>query len=196
MSGVEEQQIMDRTGHCSQAGVRKYKRSSVQMEANVSKILDPPKECTENSTPMNSLDGCDPDITDKCPAIPMTAASVQDTKWDDIGYNFLVGDDGNIYEGQGWGRQGIHVGNNNDKALGVSFIGTFMDKVFPGEAAIGAAKNLIQCGVDLGYISTDYQLLGHRAVKDTLCPGDNLYDAIKEWHNFSEKLKPLKDKNT
>ncbi|XP_061180579.1 uncharacterized protein LOC133189188 [Saccostrea echinata] len=77
MSGVEEQQIMDRTGHRSQAGVRKYKRSSAQMEANVSKILDPPKECTENSTPLNTLDECTPDISDECPVIPQTAANVQ-----------------------------------------------------------------------------------------------------------------------
>lgn len=29
--------------------------------------------------------------------------------WDDIGYNFLVGGDGNVYEGRGWLKQGSHT---------------------------------------------------------------------------------------
>lgn len=43
MSGVSEQEIMRRTGHRSEKSVRKYKRSSEQMEVEVSKILDPPQ---------------------------------------------------------------------------------------------------------------------------------------------------------
>ena len=49
MSGVEEQQIMARTGHRSQAGVRKYKRCSAEMDASVSNVLDPPIVVTEKS---------------------------------------------------------------------------------------------------------------------------------------------------
>jgi len=34
--------------------------------------------------------------------------------WDDIGYNFLIGGDGAIYEGRGWDKQGAHtIGNHN-----------------------------------------------------------------------------------
>ena len=43
MSGISEQEIMRRTGHRSEKSVRKYKRSSEQMEVEVSKILDPPQ---------------------------------------------------------------------------------------------------------------------------------------------------------
>jgi hypothetical protein len=42
MSGVEEQEIMARTGHRSTDGVRKYKRASAEMMASVSSALDPP----------------------------------------------------------------------------------------------------------------------------------------------------------
>ncbi len=30
-------------------------------------------------------------------------------KYCDIGYNFLIGGDGNVYEGRGWDRQGSHT---------------------------------------------------------------------------------------
>jgi N-acetylmuramoyl-L-alanine amidase len=42
----------------------------------------------------------------------------------DIGYNFLVGGDGQIYEGRGWDSQGAFAKGFNDKSLGVAFIGT------------------------------------------------------------------------
>nr|XP_034336669.1 uncharacterized protein LOC117692546 [Crassostrea gigas] len=74
LSGVEEQQIMNRTGHRSQAGVRKYKRSSAEMEANVSKILDPPNECTDNSI-ATPADESTPNISE-CSVFPETSATV------------------------------------------------------------------------------------------------------------------------
>jgi N-acetylmuramoyl-L-alanine amidase len=46
-------------------------------------------------------------------------------KWNDIGYNFLVGEDGNVYEGRGWNTVGTHAGNFNKKSIGICFIGNF-----------------------------------------------------------------------
>ena len=68
--------------------------------------------------------------------------------WDDIGYNFLVGGDGKIYEGRGWDRVGAQVENWNSKSVGISFIGSFM-QTQPTAAALQAAKDLITCGVSL-----------------------------------------------
>ncbi|XP_048775614.2 uncharacterized protein LOC125680217 [Ostrea edulis] len=42
-AGVDEQEIMSRTGHRSETAVRKYKRSNSVLLENVSKVLDPPK---------------------------------------------------------------------------------------------------------------------------------------------------------
>lgn len=41
--------------------------------------------------------------------------------WDDIGYNFIVGEDGNVYEGRGWDIVGAHAGVNtyNQQSLGI-----------------------------------------------------------------------------
>ena len=38
--------------------------------------------------------------------------------WSDIGYNFLVGEDGNIYEGRGWGKVGAHARGHNSDSIG------------------------------------------------------------------------------
>ncbi len=40
---------------------------------------------------------------------------IDDRGWADIGYHFLVGENGKVYEGRGWDRQGAHSpGFNND----------------------------------------------------------------------------------
>lgn len=41
-TGIYDQVIVARTGHRSQAGVRKYKRTSAEISVTVSRILDPP----------------------------------------------------------------------------------------------------------------------------------------------------------
>ncbi|XP_062567663.1 uncharacterized protein LOC134229896 [Saccostrea cucullata] len=41
-SGIDEQDIMGRTGHRSEMGVRAYKRSNADIACKVSKCLDPP----------------------------------------------------------------------------------------------------------------------------------------------------------
>ncbi|CAC5413268.1 unnamed protein product [Mytilus coruscus] len=73
-TGVDEQEIMARTGHRSQAGVRKYKRTSAEISGTVSRILDPPcssssiEDSAESSVaPQKKLrtDGMEEDISDK-----------------------------------------------------------------------------------------------------------------------------------
>lgn len=47
-----------------------------------------------------------------------------------MNYNsFLVGDDGNIYEGAGWYKIGAHTYGYNSKSIGLAFIGTFRGKL-------------------------------------------------------------------
>ncbi|XP_017043082.1 peptidoglycan-recognition protein SB2 isoform X2 [Drosophila ficusphila] len=48
-------------------------------------------------------------------------------KFRDIGYNFLIGGDGRIYEGLGFGIRGEHAPNYNSKSIGIAFIGNFQD---------------------------------------------------------------------
>ncbi|XP_075771204.1 peptidoglycan recognition protein 1-like [Pelodiscus sinensis] len=104
-------------------------------------------------------------------------------RWTDIGYNFLIGEDGRVYEGRGWGTQGSHAKNWNHKSLGFSFLGTFC-KTAPNAAALNAAQRLIRCAVSRGFLSHSYTLKGHRNVNPTSCPGDALYRVITKWPRF------------
>lgn len=104
--------------------------------------------------------------------------------WDDIGYSFLVGQDGNVYEGRGWHHVGAHTQGYNSRGFAASFMGNFMTHL-PNAASMNAVKALIACGVQKGYISPSYHLYGHRDVGSTECPGDQLYKEIQSWPHYS-----------
>ncbi|XP_064642227.1 peptidoglycan recognition protein-like [Lineus longissimus] len=103
--------------------------------------------------------------------------------FDDIGYNFLVGGDGTIYEGRGWQRIGAHARGYNSRSIGIAFIGTFSGSS-PTVSAQNAAKALISCGVSGGYVSSRYTLRGHKDVGSTQCPGSRLYNIIRRWDRY------------
>lgn len=105
-------------------------------------------------------------------------------KWNDIGYNFLVGEDGNVYEGRGWGQHGAHSVSYNSKSIGICLIGNFVHHD-PNSAAIAATQRLLTHGVANGKIQSNYTLLGHRQTADTICPGDSLYRLLQHWPNWS-----------
>lgn len=71
------------------------------------------------------------------------AFHVDTHNWNDIGYNFLIGCDGTIYEGRGWGVEGAHTFGYNNKSIGVAFIGCFINKK-PTEEALNACKNFLE----------------------------------------------------
>lgn len=47
-AGIDEQEIMSRTGHRSEVAVRKYKRSNSALQERVSEVLNPPPPREEN----------------------------------------------------------------------------------------------------------------------------------------------------
>jgi len=107
--------------------------------------------------------------------------------WSDIGYNFLVGEDGNAYEGRGWDRVGAHSPDYNSVAIGVCVMGTFTS-ANPNAAALQVTQQLISCGVELGKLSSSYSLHGHRDGTCTSCPGDALYATIRTWPRYGGPL--------
>lgn len=48
----------------------------------------------------------------------------------DIGYSFVIGEDGNAYEGRGWDYVGAHAPGYNTQSIGICIIGDFSSKYF------------------------------------------------------------------
>ncbi|KAH9518928.1 Peptidoglycan-recognition protein SC2 [Bulinus truncatus] len=103
--------------------------------------------------------------------------------WSDIGYTFIIGGDGSVFEGRGWNVVGAHTQGYNSVGYGFCFIGTFTSHV-PTAAAQQAVKDLIACGVSEGKIQSNYVLRGHRDMGSTECPGTAFYNLIKTWPHY------------
>lgn len=110
---------------------------------------------------------------------------VDDRGWWDVGYNFAVGSDGSAYEGRGWQSMGAHALHFNTVSIGICIIGDWQ-VTLPPQKQLQTVKELIQVGVEKGYIQANYKLVGHRQVRDTECPGGALHEEIKNWKHFSK----------
>ncbi|XP_017053436.1 peptidoglycan-recognition protein LC isoform X4 [Drosophila ficusphila] len=107
--------------------------------------------------------------------------------WDHVGYNFLVGGDGRVYEGRGWDYVGAHTKGYNTGSVGISFIGTFT-KTIPNERQLKACQLLLEEGVRLKKLSPNYRLYGHRQLSATESPGEELYKIIQKWPHWSHEI--------
>nr|XP_023691976.1 N-acetylmuramoyl-L-alanine amidase-like [Paramormyrops kingsleyae] len=106
--------------------------------------------------------------------------------WDDIGYSFVAGSDGNIYEGRGWAWQGAHTLGHNSKGYGVAIIGDFTSCLPSPRTLELVRERLPACAVGSGHLSPGYIVHGHRQLVNTSCPGDTLYREIQTWPHFRE----------
>ncbi|CAK6445384.1 unnamed protein product [Pipistrellus nathusii] len=112
-----------------------------------------------------------------------------DRGWDDIGYSFVVGSDGYVYEGRGWHRVGAHTLGHNSRGFGVAFVGNYTAEL-PAEAALRTVRDTLPgCAVRAGLLRPDYALLGHRQLVHTDCPGDALFRQLRSWPHFDATVK-------
>jgi hypothetical protein len=106
--------------------------------------------------------------------------------WGDIGYNYIIDQQGNIYEGRYGGEMvvGAHAGRGNHGSIGIAVLGNYQDQD-PPEAVVTALTTLIKEKAEKYNIDTegsglfrgeDYpNVMGHRDIMSTSCPGDRLY---------------------
>ncbi|XP_076584153.1 N-acetylmuramoyl-L-alanine amidase-like [Chaetodon auriga] len=111
----------------------------------------------------------------------------EDRGWGDIGYSFVVGSDGYVYEGRGWYQLGRHTRGHNDIGYGVSIVGNYTSTL-PSRHAMDLLRHrLVQCGVDGGRLAANFTIHGHRQVVNyTTCPGDAFFSEIRSWQHFKE----------
>ena len=95
-----------------------------------------------------------------------------DRGWNDIAYNFLVGDTGQIYEGRGFGNRSAAQGGNsreeinynNKHYVAVCWLGGSKATDKPSDKAVESIKWL--------YEQVGGELRPHSSFKQTSCPGD------------------------
>ena len=95
-----------------------------------------------------------------------------DRNWNDVAYNFLVGDTGQIYEGRGFGNRSAAQGGNsrqeinynNKHYVAVCWLGGSKPTDKPSDKAVESVKWL--------YEQVGGELRPHSSFKQTDCPGD------------------------
>lgn len=106
--------------------------------------------------------------------------------WGDIGYNYIIDQQGKIYEGRYGGEMvvGAHAGRGNFGSIGIAVLGNYQDEE-PPEAVVTALTALIREkaqkynidteGASLFRGETYPNVMGHREIMSTACPGDKLF---------------------
>jgi len=101
----------------------------------------------------------------------------EDRGWNDVAYNFLVGDTGQIYEGRGFGNRSAAQGGNsrqeinynNKHYIAVCWLGGSNPTDKPSAEALASIKGLAEI--------VGGELKAHSDFKQTDCPGD----ATRQW---------------
>ncbi len=111
--------------------------------------------------------------------------------WNDVGYNWLVDAEGNLYEGRGKDEQGAHFCGTNSATAGICMLGTFTD-VAPQAASIETLKRMLawySCTDDIDPLGVSNHsgsglnlnnISGHRDGCSTECPGNTFYPSIAD----------------
>ncbi|XP_050074557.1 peptidoglycan-recognition protein LC-like isoform X4 [Anopheles maculipalpis] len=113
---------------------------------------------------------------------------VNQTKYGDIGYNFLIGGDAFIYEGRGWLKVGAHTKDYNSKSQGIAFIGNYETVDRPTEEQIEQLELLLRNGTEGGWLGQDYRLFGASQIKSTISPGKFLMEKLRMLPHFREQF--------
>src|SRR5690606_16377150 len=100
----------------------------------------------------------------------------------DVGYHFLVGQDGLVYQGRPENKIGAHALGANTNNVGISFIGDFTSTE-PSQAQLNAAATILRALSDeYGIALSRTKVKGHREVgqTSTSCPGQRLFNRLSE----------------
>uniref|UniRef100_A0A8W7NGA1 Peptidoglycan recognition protein long class n=1 Tax=Anopheles atroparvus TaxID=41427 RepID=A0A8W7NGA1_ANOAO len=109
---------------------------------------------------------------------------MQTSKFSDIGYNFLIGGDGSVYDGRGWLKVGAHTKDYNFISYGIAFIGNF-EKEQPTESQMEQLDALLRNCTGRAALTDSYRLFGASQLRQTLSPGKFLMEKLKQHPHFS-----------
>lgn len=111
--------------------------------------------------------------------------------WGDIGYNYVIDQAGNVYEGRA-GGDGVVAGHSagyNTGSIGIAVLGNYEENAVTGES-VQSLMDLIYEKAKINEIDVDgtsefrseitANILGHKDVASTTCPGENLYEILDD----------------
>lgn len=106
---------------------------------------------------------------------------MQEKRFADIGYHFLVDESGKLYEGRAINVRGAHTAGHNSGAIGVMLMGNF-EQIEPTSEQI---NTLVATLISLDKLFGIENVAGHRDYNPgaTLCPGNHLAILLPEIAN-------------
>ncbi len=118
--------------------------------------------------------------------------------WGDIGYNYIIDPQGNIYEGRagGEGVIGGHAGKSNTGSIGISIMGNYEKNDITDAALISLMKligekakihGIDPSGKSMFRGELTPNVMGHRDVMQTACPGEYVYKKLATIRGFSSR---------
>lgn len=142
--------------------------------------------CTSSHTPNRITVHHTVTPNDDSMSMPARMRQIQsyhmDTRgWCDVGYHFLVGQDGRVYQGRPERKVGAHAASANTNNAGVSYIGDY-SSVAPSQAMLDAGARILRSlSQSYGITLNRTQVKGHRQVgtTSTSCPGNALYNRLQ-----------------
>jgi len=99
---------------------------------------------------------------------------INNNGWAGIGYHFYIRKDGTIYRGRPEEYIGAHCENYNSVSLGICCEGNFEIEQ-PTEKQLQSLSELIH---NLKQKYGNVQVIGHRDLNATVCPGKNLFSRL------------------
>ncbi|KAI5640317.1 N-acetylmuramoyl-L-alanine amidase domain-containing protein [Phthorimaea operculella] len=119
----------------------------------------------------------------------------------DIPYNFLIGNDGRVYEGRSWHKEGAYLIGYNRCSVGIGFMGDYREEI-KGYTKVTESQQrtlhkILDEGIKLGYLHPDYKVIAAKDLQNDPAyqsPGSNLYNAMQKWPHFDDG-KRFKNKN-
>jgi len=106
-------------------------------------------------------------------------------RWADIGYHFLIGQDGLVYEGRAAHLVGSHTSGHNTNNIGITFIGNFHTMNPPASMMNAGARILRGVAINYAIAINRTNIRGHREYSATVCPGDLLFARMGELVNLA-----------
>jgi N-acetylmuramoyl-L-alanine amidase len=112
---------------------------------------------------------------------------IDDRKFDDIAYNYLVSNDGIVYEGRGSDYISSTALGWNSVSIGIAYLGQYISGDGACQEALTAMRLLLVHLVCLGKLQPNYILYGLRQVRPMHdAPKADLYNDLNKWPEWRE----------